>query len=452
MKFKHRWFDLPLTLAVGALACAWPAPRTAAAEPDPRRDLVVNIVERVMPSVVNIQTAEIVEYRDPFADLFREFWGPYYRNRPRGTRFSLGSGVIIDEEGYILTNLHVVRRASKVTVRLADGREFEAQPIVGTSRRDVALLRLIAPAGEQFKAIDFGEDNDLLLGETVLALGNPFGLGGSVSRGILSSKNRRPPIESETLEIADWLQTDAAINPGSSGGPLVNLDGELIGLNVAVHREGQGIGFAIPIQQVTEALSEIFTPEVQKSRWFGARIRWGSDTLRVAEVDRDSPAAEAGLQPGDRVKEIDGQKPRSFIHCMLLLAADHELTRLRIARNGEDQALTVKPGTLQDVSRLRLGLTFQEMDNLLAQQFGLPPGQGLIITDVERGSPAAQAQLEAGTLVVAIDGQPTSDLLGAASLLVGKKTAEPTVLGLLAEERRGVFGRLRQVQVEVKAR
>ena len=452
MKMRNPWFGWRLALAAGVVGCAWHGSPEAVAEADPRRDIVVNVVERVMPSVVNIQTAEIVEYRDPFADLFREFWGPHYRSRPRGTRFSIGSGVIIDEEGYILTSLHVVRRASKVTVRLADGREFEAQPIVGTSRRDVALLRLLAPDGERFQAIGFGQDNDLFLGETVLALGNPFGLGGSVSRGILSSKNRRPPIESELLEIADWLQTDAAINPGSSGGPLVNLQGELIGLNVAVHREGQGIGFAIPIQQVTEALSEIFTPEVQKSRWFGTRIRWGSDALRIAAVDRGSPAAEAGLQPGDLVAEIDGQKPRSFIHCMLLLAADQDQTRLQVVRNGQPKTLTVKPGTIQDIARLRLGLSFQEMDNLLAQQFGLPPGQGLIITDVERGSPAAQAKLEAGTITATLDGQPVPDLLSAASLLVGKTPGERTVLGMLAEERRGVFGRLRQVQVEVTAR
>ena len=452
MKMRNPWFGWRLALAAGVLGCVWHASPEATAEADPRRDIVVNVVERVMPGVVNIQTAEIVEYRDPFADLFREFWGPHYRSRPRGTRFSIGSGVIIDEEGYILTSLHVVRRASKVTVRLADGREFEAQPIVGTSRRDVALLRLVAPDGEKFQAIEFGQDNDLLLGETVLALGNPFGLGGSVSRGILSSKNRRPPIESELLEVADWLQTDAAINPGSSGGPLVNLRGELIGLNVAVHREGQGIGFAIPIQQVTEALSEIFTPEAQKSRWFGARIRWGADTFKVADVDRGSPAAEAGLQPGDLVKEINGQIPRSFIHCMLLLAADQDVTRLQVERDGQVHTLTVTSGTLQDIARLRLGLTFQEMDNLLAQQFGLPPGQGLIITDVERGSPAAQARLEAGTIAATIDGQAMPDLLSAAGLLAGKKPGETTVLGMLAEERRGAFGRLRQVQVELTAR
>jgi len=423
-----------------------------AAESDLRRDAVVEVVERVMPSVVNIQTAEVVEYRDPFADLFREFYQPYYRNRPRGTRFSLGSGVIIDEEGYILTNLHVVRRASKVTVRLSDGREFEAQPIVGTSARDVAILRLIVPDGEKFQAIEFGRDDDLLLGETVLALGNPFGLGGSVSRGILSSKNRRPALEGEPLAIEDWLQTDAAINPGSSGGPLVNLHGELIGLNVAVYREGQGIGFAIPVKQVIEALSQIFTPEVQKSLWFGATIRWGSDALQVTRVDEGSPAAEAGLKVGDQVLQVDGTAPRSFIHCMLLLASDAKQVELQVRRDGDRRELTVKPRSLQDLVRARTGITLQEMDALLAQQFGLAPGQGLLVTDVERDSPAATARFEPGLVVASMDDRATTDLLTAAEVLGTKKKGDKVVFGILVEERRRFFSQLRRAQVEIEVR
>jgi S1-C subfamily serine protease len=197
--------------------------RLPGAEADLRRDATVEAVEKVIPSVVNIATEEIVESRDPFEDMFREFWGPYYRRRPPDTQYSLGSGVIIDEEGYVLTNLHVVRRASRIWVKLSDGRQFEALPIVGTTRSDVALVKLITRSGEKFKAVKFAKDDDLFLGETVLALGNPFGLGGSVSRGILSSKNRRAPKENEPLDVADWLQTDAPINFGNSGGPLVNL-------------------------------------------------------------------------------------------------------------------------------------------------------------------------------------------------------------------------------------
>jgi S1-C subfamily serine protease len=230
-----------------------------AAEPDARRDATVEAVKKVLPSVVNIATEEVVPIRDPMENLFREFFDPYYRGRQPNTQFSLGSGVVIDEEGYIVTNFHVVGRARRVWVRLHDGREFEADKVAVSPSTDVALIRIRAKAGEKFAAIRFAADDDLLLGETVLALGNPFGLGGSVSKGILSSKTRRPPTDSEPMDLADWLQTDAAINPGNSGGPLVNLNGELIGINVAVLNQAQGIGFAIPVRRVSEKLGEIYS-------------------------------------------------------------------------------------------------------------------------------------------------------------------------------------------------
>jgi serine protease Do len=419
---------------------------------DPRRDVVVDVVERVMPSVVNINTAEIVEHRDPFAELFREFWGPYYRNRPPSARYSLGSGVIIDEDGYVLTNLHVVQRATRVWVQLSDGREFEAQPIVGTLRRDVALLKLKTEGTERFQAVRLGDDDDLLLGETVLALGNPFGLGGSVSRGILSSKNRRPPLETEPLAIADWLQTDAAINPGSSGGPLINLRGELIGLNVAVYREGQGIGFAIPIKQVGEALSEIVTPEVQESRWFGVRIHPARMPLEIRSVEPGSPAKEAGLEPGDRLAQVNGEAPRSFLHGMQLLAAATPDVRLAVRRGTARRTVVVKPRALQELVQERLGLTLQEMDAELAAQFGLRAQQGLLIAGVEQGGPAAEARLQAGLVITTLDGQSTTDLLGTWLALTGKKTGDTVELGVLVQQRRGFISQLGQARVRVRLR
>ncbi|HWI59769.1 MAG TPA: trypsin-like peptidase domain-containing protein, partial [Bacillota bacterium] len=220
-----------------------------AAEPDIRRDATVTAIEKVMPCVVNIATETVIEYHEWYDDMLRQFYG--WQRTPRQQKsISLGSGVIIDEEGYVLTNFHVVRRASRIQVKLWDGREYEADPLVATAGSDVALLKIRAKPGEKFKAVKFAADDDLLLGETVLALGNPFGLGGSVTKGILSSKNRRPATGNEPLKVEDWLQTDAAINPGNSGGPLVNLRSELIGLNVAVYREehgerGMGVGFSI---------------------------------------------------------------------------------------------------------------------------------------------------------------------------------------------------------------
>src|SRR6185503_15802291 len=170
---------LVLLILVGHVGLLVAAP----AEVDIRRDATVDAVQRVMPCVVNIATETVMQIRDPLENLFREFFDPYYRNRPPNTQFSLGSGVIIDEEGFVLTNFHVVGRASRVWVKLSDGREYEADKLVGTSFTDVALVKIRAKPGEKFQAVKFAADDDLLLGETVLALGNPFGLGGSVTRG-----------------------------------------------------------------------------------------------------------------------------------------------------------------------------------------------------------------------------------------------------------------------------
>src|SRR6266436_1760702 len=288
------WFRLLTPAAFAALQfCTLAAP---VPEADVRRDAAVEAVQRVMPSVVNVATEELVPVRDSVESLFREFFDPYNRRRQPNTQYSLGSGVIIDEDGFVLTNFHVVDRARRVWVKLSDGREYECERKSGTSFSDLALLKIHANKGEKFTAVKLAPDDDLLLGETVLALGNPFGLGGSVSRGILSSKTRRPPMENEPLDVLDWLQTDAAINPGNSGGPLVNLRGELVGVNVAISREGQGIAFAIPVKRVSAALAEIYSPELLQKMWFGARVRPRGAPFQVMSVQMESPAGKAGLR------------------------------------------------------------------------------------------------------------------------------------------------------------
>ncbi len=292
--------------AFAVLLAAWlvaaPAART---ETDIRRDAVVQAVEKVMPSVVNIATETLVEARNPIEELF-------YGSR---THKSLGSGVIISDDGYLLTNMHVVKSATRIQVKLSDaagGGVYDVQPVyVVTPNQDVALLKITPKPGQKFKAVHFARNDDLLLGETVVALGNPFGLGESVSRGILSSKSRVPAKEGQDLGMENWLQTDALINPGNSGGPLIDLHGDLIGINVAILQGAQGIGFAIPIKEVRQALEQMFNPETA-SRWFGARVavNW---PLKVESVEDGSPAKTAGMKTGDIILRLDGQAPRDFM-------------------------------------------------------------------------------------------------------------------------------------------
>jgi serine protease Do len=424
---------------------------SVATEVDPRRDAVVQAVERVMPSVVNVATEEIVQFRDPFEELFRDYWMPYHRRRPQDTLFRLGSGVVVDEEGYILTNMHVVQRARRVWVQFADGRVFEARPrIVGTLRSDVALLKLVTPEAEdvmaeRFQPVSLAGDDDLFLGETVLALGNPFGLGGSVSRGILSSKSRRPAREDEPLQIADWLQTDAAINMGSSGGPLINVRGEMIGLNVAVHREGQGIGFAIPIKVVREALSEMYTPEVNQSLWFGARLRPDAERLAFGVVQPGSPAAEAGLEAGDVLLTVNGRKPSSFMQAVSWIgqSPDAEVS-LEVEREGTGRTVGVSMLSLEVLVQQRLGLTVQELTSELARNFRYGVRDGLLVADVEPAGPAAEVDLRPGYLLAAIDGQATPNLLSAATVLAGRRAGETVEVTVAAWRQSGRFTRLIQ--------
>jgi serine protease Do len=444
---------LALLLAASSLA------GVRGAEPDPRRDVIVDAVQRVMPSVVNIATETVVSIRDPLENLFREFFDPYHRNRPPNAQYSLGSGVIIDEEGFVLTNFHVVGHASRVWVKLADGREYEADKLVGTSATDVALVKIRAKKGEKFSAVRFAADDDLLLGETVLALGNPFGLGGSVTRGILSSKSRRPPTEHQPLDVRDWLQTDASINPGNSGGPLINVRGELIGINVAVYREGQGIGFAIPVKRVSEALAEIYSPEVLESLWFGARVRPGPAPIQVLSVESESPAAKAGLRTNDLIAKINGKTPAGFIdfNRELMNARDKEPVKLMVDRAGEHRTLTVRlvPENSYfnaELVQTRLGLSLQEMTPALARHFAFGNMEGLLIAGVDRGSPAAKAELDSGMLITAMDGQSTTSIVNAAKIISPKKKGDKVRIDIVFPRQRGPFLEFRQGTVEVGVR
>ena len=412
--------------------------QAAAPETDPRRDATVQAVERALPCVVNIATETIVEYQDFYQQIFRDFFGGRGFAPRRERQNSIGSGVIIDEEGYVLTNLHVVRRATRTQVKLWDGREYDATPIVATPLSDVALLKIQAKPGEKFKAIKFAADDDLLLGETVLALGNPFGLGGAVTRGILSSKYRRPPTGSEPLNIQDWLQTDAAINPGNSGGALINLRGELIGLNVAVFGEGQGIGFAIPVKQVSEAIGQFFSPEVAHGLWLGAHVKPGPAPLSISSVQPGGPAETAGLRAGDRILLVNGQSPNGLIEFNELISKsdDHKAT-LSIQRERERETVTVELMPFAALIQQRTGLTLTELAPEEGARLGLEAGKGLYVKEVEKNSPASRGQLQVGHVIADVEGQPADSLITFGSILTGKNKGARLRATIIAPRRLG---------------
>jgi serine protease Do len=454
---KHRYSMLKLILILLVFGV-----RSQQGEADEgvRRDATVKAVERVMPSVVNIRTEILVERRDFYYDLLWEYFGPYYRRRPAESTYSLGSGVIIHESGYVLTNAHVVNRASRVEVILQDGTRFDAVPLAGMRSSDVALLKIqdekpLPP----LQSIDFAAEDDLMLGETVLALGNPFGLGSSVSRGILSSKNRRPPMENEPLEIEDWLQTDAAINPGNSGGPLINLAGEMIGLNVAVFKEGQGIGFAIPVKRVNGAIAEIMTPEVLHGLWFGAKVEGGKIPLTVNQVTESSPASEAGLRIGDEILGLNGDQIHHIIdfYERLTESKGKEPVGFEVQRNGGVIRLKVQLQPESDFFNAQLiaertGLTLQAITPQLARHLNLDSTQGAIVADVEEGSPAGKAGIKTSFIIMQIDQHRADDLVSLAKYLHSLKSGQSVRVDLVVQRQVGRFLTLNRAAASLKLR
>lgn len=417
-----------------------------------RRDATVAAVEAVMPSVVNVATASVVQYPDFYDRLMREFYG-WGNTVPHEKLNNIGSGVIIDEDGWVLTNLHVLRRASRVEVKLWNGKVYGADPVVATHLSDVALLKLRLPPGEKVKAMKFADDDDLLLGETVLALGNPFGLGGTVTRGILSSKNRRPALDDVQLNYQDWLQTDAAINPGNSGGPLINLEGELIGLNVA-QGQGQGIGFAIPVKQVTEALSQFYTPEVSNGLWFGARAKSVGDRLTVSFVQADSPAALAGLEEGSEITEVNGKAPRTLIefHELLCAAVDREVVvKSKTGAQSTIHRLTLVPFDELISRKMGISIVFLGSDSDVRSR--ISGRVGVYVNQVEKDGPAAKAGLKAGMLLAGVGGQNARDVLAVANAVSSTHAGDVLALTVVEPKRMGtgiVRYQQRAVKVTVK--
>jgi serine protease Do len=400
---------------------------------------IAALAARLKPTVVNIQVSKKIQtsrgpvppFRGPFGgrDPFRDFFEKFFGDRiPKDfEQRSMGSGVIISEDGYILSNNHVVGEADEILVKLSDKGEFEGKVVGRDPATDLALVK-IEPDHKLPVAL-LGDSDSLRVGEWVIAIGNPFGLEHTVTAGIVSAKGR--VIGSGPYD--DFIQTDASINPGNSGGPLFNLDGEVVGVNTAIVATGQGIGFALPIKMAKDVLPQLREKGKVTRGWLGVQIqpwepglaqKFGLKEERGALVGRvmeGEPAEQAGIKNGDVILEIDDhpiRDSRDLLNTVARLQPGKE-SEVVVWRDGEEKTLGLTLGERPtDVEMASgppteedpLGLTVQEVTPDLAEQMGLHEPVGVIISDVEAGSPAAKADLRRGDIIHEIERHPVKDL------------------------------------------
>jgi len=383
-----------------------------------RRTPIVIAVEKVSPAVANISTERLISQRhvDPFfgsrSELFDQFFNDFFgQSQKQMVERPLGSGVIIDEDGYIVTNEHVVSRASKIKVRLSDGKDFEATMISSDPVSDLAVLKINSP--DPLPYVKMGTSRDLMIGETVIALGNPFGLENSITTGVVSAKNRIMTFSSQYGDIKydGLIQTDALINPGNSGGPLINIDGELIGINAAIVNQAQGIGFAIPVDKVRQTLVKLFNFRELNKIWFGAQVEERDDVskgIMVSSIESGSPADKAQIKIGDYITRIDTKEIQDildFEKCILKKNAGDKVY-ITINRGGRKLTVEVKleKAPLASAEKLaleKLGLFVQDLTPPLAKQLNLWwVKNGVLISGVQKNSPAAEVGIREGHVLV----------------------------------------------------
>jgi serine protease Do len=428
-------------LAAGALTLllALAALDAAAADPFLRRSAAVRAVESAGPAVVNITTETEVQRRpfsgfrgDPFFDrFFRDFFEPGQSH----TNQSLGSGVIIDSKGHVLTNEHVIGRASRIYVTLADGRDYDASLVGADPNNDLAVLRI--EGGGALPWVEPGTSEGLMVGEPVIAIGNPFGLSNTVTTGVVSALDRS--IRAEDRAFYGFIQTDASINPGNSGGPLLNAEGSLIGINTAIYQRAQGIGFAIPIDVAKRVVEELIEHGAVAPVWLGVELQdldpdlgeamdlpRGTRGALIAGVVPKTPAAKAGLRRGDVIRRVNGrevQTARAF-YAMLERATPDEDLHLSLLRGAK--TLEIKTHT-QEIAPEAIDRMVEKLLGL-----GLVPqeGGGFQVREVVAQSGAAQVGFRSGDHLLRINGQQVRDRAALRRAVLGLRGRDRALIGV----------------------
>jgi serine protease Do len=432
------------------------------------------LVKKVSPSVVNVsvvKTTKITQQftspfgdNDPFNDFFNRFYnGQLPKNyKQRG----IGTGFIIDKDGFILTNNHVVEGADEISVTLANKIKYTAKVIGRDSKTDLALIKI--EGAKDLSPIILGDSSKMEVGDWVVAIGDPFGLDNTVTAGIISAKYRR---NLGTSSYEDYLQTDAAINPGNSGGPLVNTDGEVIGINSAIYSQSGGsvgIGFAIPINMAKELLPQLKKGKIIRG-WLGVVIQpitqdlqnklglKGTKGALVADVTDGGPGDKAGLKSGDVIVSFDGKDITDSNDLPMIVAATPigKNIKMEILRNGATKTLDVKVGELKEneektsqakgeesSTKSDFGFNAGEITPELAEQFNLSEKAGVIILEVESGSPAEEAGLQPGDIIVEVDKEKIAGLNQFNKKIRTYKTGD-TILFLVKREGSTIFLTLR---------
>jgi serine protease Do len=385
------------------------------------------LAEKVRPGVVNIQVVKKIKNIDfgfrrffgtPFGEKnpFGDFFGPFSEeNPPRGfEQRGVGSGFVMNRDGYILTNNHVVEDADQIKVKLANGKEYDGKIVGRDPKTDLALIKI--EASSDLQPLNLGNSDDLKVGSWVVAVGSPFGLEQTVTAGIVSAKGR--VIGSGPYD--NFIQTDASINPGNSGGPLINMKGEVVGINTAIIASGQGIGFAIPINMAKEIAPQLQEKGHVTRGWLGVSIQEVTPALAksfdlkekkgalVAQVISGSPAEKAGIERGDIIVEFDGKEVTDSKDLPRIVASTPvgKAVTIKLIRNGKVLDRQMKVGEMEEKvevakapSHKSLGITVQNLTPEIARGLGLKNYTGVVVTRVEPGSPAADAGIQTGDVV-----------------------------------------------------